>query len=458
MVLRDLFSIGQSGLRASQLGVRTASENVANVNTPGYSRRGLVLRPSRVTSIGALRIGAGVEPIGTSRILDATLDARVRSAGSRSAGSTAQSNVLAQAGVIFGDLEGSGATAALDEFFAALDLLASGPQDAAARSNVLAAASRFTETVNQYATEISSIQEGLTPEIEAQVQSVNRIASSLAELNRQIASESAPSNDLLDRRDQLLVELSEVVDFQVVELDNGGVNLILEGGYALLTDQVVNPLRTTNDNGLVGVEGLEAGVSRDLTGRLRSGSLGGLLRVRDEDLAQSLTELDRFVFDLANEFNLRHRAGFGLDGTGGRDFFVPLSGVEGAARSLSIDPGLDEDGLAAASDPTLVPGDNTNALSLAALRVDPLAGGSASPEALRGVIQSFSDRAFSARDRADGDSLAAEQLSGLRQAISGVSVDEELTTILQFQQSFQAAASIIRTADELTQEIILLKR
>ncbi|NJK89597.1 MAG: flagellar hook-associated protein FlgK, partial [Myxococcales bacterium] len=109
-------------------------------------------------------------------------------------------------------------------------------------------------------------------------------------------------------------------------------------------------------------------------------------------------------------------------------------------------------------DPALLPGDNTNALSLAALRLDTFLGGQTPADSLRTLLQEFGDRAFAANASASSDGIATAQLADLRQSLSGVSIDEEMTLLMQFRQSYSAAATIIRTADELTQEIIALKR
>jgi flagellar hook-associated protein 1 FlgK len=460
MVLFDILYIGQTGVRASQLGVRTASENVSNVNTPGYSRRQLLLSPSAISTRGSYQIGNGVDIVGTQRILDNALNARARDASTSAAGSSARSNILSQANVIFGDLEGGGASAALDEFFAALDLFAASPQDLTSRTNVIASAGRLTEAFNTYGRELLALQNGMGNEITARVDEVNRLGGIIADLNNRIGSEVNPSNDLLDRRDQAINELAEIVKIQVIESENGLKSIALEGGYGLVVGQNLNPLQAVATGTLVQVQGEEAGVARDLTSRLRGGTLGGLLRARDDDLGATLEALDQFVFDFVTELNTLHRTGFGLDGVGGRDLFVQPTAVDGAAQNMTLDPTVAGDPrlLAGAADATLIPGDNTNALALAEFRFTALAGGEEPADALRGLLQEFGDRAFSAAASAENDRFKAESYLNLRESISGVSIDEELTTLLQFQQSFQAAASIIRTADELTQEIIALKR
>lgn len=460
MVLYDIFYIGQQALRASQYGVRTASENVSNVNTPGYHRREVVLQASSLTSRGRLRIGHGVEVETTQRILDNTLNRRVRDAASKAASSGARSNILARANVVFGDLLGGGVSSNLDDFFASLDFLASNPQDATARTNVVGAAQRLAESINDYGHEIRALQQEVDPQIDAEVDEANRLAYEIAELNNEISRAVNPSNDLLDRRERLVDELSKTVGIDVIPSDDGAWDIALEGGYTLVAKDQVLPLRTVALNGKLMIEGRDGGGPRDLTGSIRRGELGGLLKARDEDLQATLNAVDQWTFDLVTEINTRHAAGFGLDGVSGRNLFVPPAGVGGAAADLEVAPDIvaDPGRLAAAGDPALVPGDNANALSLAAMRLEGFMGGLNPPDALRGVLQEFGDRAFSANAAAQSQGVAQAQLIDLKASLSGVSIDEEMTTLMQFRQSYQAAATIIRTADELTQEIIALKR
>lgn len=460
MVLYDIFYIGQQALRASQYGVRTASENVSNVNTPGYHRREVVLRASSLTSRGRLQIGHGVEVETTQRILDNTLNRRVRDAASKAAASGARSNILARANITFGDLLGGGASTNLDDFFASLDFLASNPHDATARTNVIGAAERLAESFNDYGHELRALQQELDPQIDAEVDETNRLAYEIAELNNKISRAVNPSNDLLDRREQLVDELGKTVGINVIPREDGAWDIALEGGYTLIAKDQVQPIRTVAIDGRLHIEGRDGGGPRDLTSVIRKGELGGLLEARDEDLQATLDEVNQFVFDLATELNARHAAGYGLDGVTGRSLFVPPATVDGAAANLEVDPDIlaDASRLAAAADPALLPGDNGNALSLASARIDGFMGGLNPPDALRSVLQEFGDRAYSANASAESQGIAAAQLVDLRSALSGVSIDEEMTTLMQFRQSYSAAATIIRTADELTQEIISLKR
>jgi flagellar hook-associated protein 1 len=458
-MVSSIFHIGQSGLRAGRTGVRVASENVANVNTPGYHRRVTVLQASRLRQVGNLRLGLGVEVRESQRVVDEALDRRLRSSIGQAAAQSSRSDVLDRANVILGDLEGAGVSSTLDEFFASLDLLAASPEDRVSRSNVLASAERFAESVNDVGRNLRAMRQELDPEVEAGVDEVNRLAAEVASLNEKISSRSRVSNDLLDRRARLVDQLSETVGATVIPGRNDVWNIAIEGGYTLVSGSRVQGLSTRPGvDGFVRIEGIDGAGTPDLTDRIRQGQLGGLLVARDEDLGATAQAYDDFVTELVNEVNARHSAGYGLDGVTGRNLFAPPAAVN-PAENLAVDPAVaaNPDAIAAARDPALLPGDNRAALDLAEVRLDPLASGQEPPDALRQVLQEFGDRAFAASASAESATLAADQLTNLQQSVSGVSVDEELATLMQFRQQFSAAATVIQTADELTREIIGLK-
>lgn len=459
-MVSSIFYIGQTGLRAGQTGVRVASENISNVNTPGYHRRTPIFEPGRTNPYGDLRLGSGVRVVESRRVVEEALDRRVRSTIGQAAASSARSDVLNRANVFLGDLENAGVSVALDDFFASLDLLAASPEDRVSRSNVIAAAQRLTESVNDVGRNLRVMRSEVDPELESTVDRVNQLAGEIAELNRRIGEDARISNDVLDRRAGLVDELSTLVGTTVTPGRSGMWNVSLEGGYTLVVGDQAQPLSALRGpDGFIQIEGRDAGGVRPLTERIRQGRVGGLLSARDDDLLATKQAYDQFITSLVNEVNTRHAAGFGLDGVGGRNLFTPPSATD-PAENLAVDPAIigNPDFIAAASDPARVPGDNRAALNLAELRISPLGGGQEPPDALRQVLQEFGDRAFAASSDADSKSLAADQLTTLQQQVSGVSIDEELASVIQFRQLFSAAATVIQTADELTRDIIGLKR
>ena len=463
--MAGLFSIlhlGNQSLQTSQFQIRTASENISNAGTPGFHRRTAIQRAGDPYRVGHLMYGTGAEVHGTQRSADETLDRRVRVLGSQARGAEVRSGLLARAGAVFGELSGGGAVAALDGFFGALDGLATAPGDQAARVRALSSAEHLAAEVRRYGAELRTQREELNADVASGVNTANRLAGQLAELNQQLGGETSPPADLLDRQAALLDELSGVMGIAVLRRPNGSVDVTMPpSGYGLVVGNETRPLSTqAGPDGLLRVNGRDPGGVRDLTGAVSGGSLGGTLRARDQDLAAVGAGLDRFAYELAGAVNAVHSAGFGTDGVGGRDLFAAPAQVAGAAEGLRLDAAVagNPAALAAATDPTRVPGDNRGALALAALRELPSVGGQTPGAALRAVLSDLGDRANGALVSATSSREAASHLEMMRESVSGVSIDEEMTSLLRFRQTYAAAAQIIRTADELIQNVIALKR
>ena len=458
--LTSLLYIGASGLSASQNGVQTASDNVANVDTPGFRRREAVQSTRPTYSIGGFSQGAGVEVQGTKRIVDDVLDRRVQRAGSEAGFSEARAGLLQQSEAIFADLEGYGISGAVDGLFGAFDQLATEPQDAGARQRVLEAADQLSQTVSFVASELTSQQLELDRRLEENVDRINDLSASIAQLNLLIGPQSDPPADLLDKRGAAITELSSLVGVNVVESDQR-VSVSLKGsGFGLVTDGVTRPLTASVQAGVAVISGERSGLTEDLTDSLAGGSLTGTVEVRNVDLQASLDSVDQFAFDFANAINAVHAAGYGTDAVNGRNLFSVSATADGAGLSLAVDAAVDgqPDRIAAATDPLLVPGDNRNALAMAQLRNATLAGGETPGATVRAILSDFGTRLSTATTSLEAHTASKVYLEELQANLSGVSLDEEMTRLIQYQQSYSAAARIIRTADELMQEVVALKR
>lgn len=461
MSLFSMLRVGQSGTRAAQYGVNVASENIANVNTPGYARRTAAQETGPSYRIGDLEFGMGAHTLNARRVVDETLTERTRRASAGASYAESRSGHLSRAEAIFSDLEGTGLAPAIDRVFDSFARLATNPQDRTARAETLASARDFAEQVNRYGTEVRNERLALNDEVRDQVDEINAIAQEVAELNTTIGAADPKPNDLLDRRDRLLDDLSSRVDVNILRLDDGQVSVSLRGGAALVHENHATALSvSTNVNGMLEVHQVSTGADRDLTGELRSGTLGGILAARDDDLGTIETQLDQYAYDFANAVNAVHAAGYGLDGVTGRNLFTAPTQVQGAAASLTVDAAVDgdPDAIAAATDPLLVPGDNRNATALAALKDQAVVGGQTPGAGFRGVLQELGDRMHSAQLSAESQGAARDHLMDLRTSLESVSLDEEMAALIQYRTAYQAAAQVIRTADELLQDTINLKR
>ncbi len=458
--LSSLLYVGASGLSASQHGVQTASDNIANVDTPGFHRRESIQSTRQTYTLGGLTQGAGVKVDGTKRFVDEALEQRLRDAKMDSGYAEARADVLRQAEVIFGDLDGFGMSNALDGLFSSFDRLAREPQDGGARQQVLDSAQQFVDDVSRVSDQIIDLQGELDVRIEDQVERINTLSGEIAQLNLQIGGLSDPPPDLLDKRDEVVSELGSLVGINVVQSEQRLAVSLQGSGFSLVVDGVTQKLSSSTTSGAAVITGDKNGIPLDVTTSITGGALTGTVEARNVDLQATADQVDQFVFDFANAINAVHAGGYGTDGVNGRNLFAVSATASGAAGTLELDAAVDgqPDLVAAATDPLLVPGDNRNALALAELRDVALAGGQTPGDTLRSVLSDFGSRLSIATTSAEARTAVEVHLEDMRSSVSGVNLDEEMTLLLQYRQSYAAAARVIQTADELMQEVVALKR
>ncbi|MEM9194168.1 MAG: flagellar hook-associated protein FlgK [Myxococcota bacterium] len=460
MSLFGLLNIGTTGMRTHQYGVQVHSNNATNAATEGYSRRRAQIDPLGPET-------AGSRARGQERITDPFVERRLLGARSAYGEADARSSTLESLDYLFADVEGN-LGQLLSELQTAFSDMADYPDDRAARTVVLSSLDEVVRSFNQTADELSLVRRNTNDRIVGEVDDLNAKLEDIASLSTQIGRDEGISNeeaaDLRDQRDQLIREVSEIVPVKVLEEDNGSISLLLGGSHALVSpDGSVNPLETSEDpvTGDIRLFRTTAGAQEDVTGLVDEGRVGGLIAARDGTLTETQTALDQLAFDLAAAYNTAHAAGVGLDGVGGRDLFEPLVGVDGAASLLrvSTDVAGVPDNLAAAQAGGALPGDNRNALALLAVGDQNTAlGGTATfQEGYGAILGSVGTAARTAMNNAEQTETGMAQIEALRAEVSGVSSDEEMVSLMQFQRAYQASLQVIQTADSLLAELINLR-
>jgi flagellar hook-associated protein 1 FlgK len=335
-----IFSIGNSALNAAYTALRTAGNNIANVNTPGYTRQTVVLTPQVGSFLGGSFVGQGVAVADVRRTYSDFLTGQAHQATSAAAQSDARATQLAQVAALFGN-SSNGIGAALDNFFGAAQDLTQRPGDSAVRQQMVSAgnllAQRFTDVGNR----LQEMRAGSDRQIRLETDVINRTAQEIAQLNDKIAlarGNGAMPNDLLDRRDAALRRLNESIRVTSIEQDDGSLNLFLGNGQPLVVGASANTFGLRVDP--VDPKQLQVGVTArggsflvvdaDAIG---GGRIGGLMQFRTQDLPAVENELGRMAVALASEFNTQHRLGNDAAGAPGENFFGPLTMTAIAART-----------------------------------------------------------------------------------------------------------------------------
>jgi flagellar hook-associated protein 1 FlgK len=437
-----------------QAGTQVAATNLTNVGTEGYSRKQASIRPE---------VGGGTNQ-GGRRVIEPFVERRLLSARSASGEASAESLSLSPLDTIFSDGEGS-LGSAIDNFQASLQEFSSRPSDMAVREQVLARAGQVSAAFKNVSAGLKQARSDANQRIAGSVDEVNQRLRQVASLGAQINKAEAgggEAGDLRDRRDVLVREIAERVPVTVIEQGSSSFSLMLAGSQQLVTpDGKVNELAVTDSSGDMRVTKMSAGQLIDVTSMLNTGSVGGQLKARDGALKQIEGKVDQLAFDFQSQYNNVQTSGFALNGNNGPPLYEPLTSVSGAASMIEISSDIAgrPDLLAAASDPTLLPSDNSNALAFTALTVAPIAlGGMTVTEALASLTGSAGMAVQTANQAETFASGALDQVSALRDSVSGVSSDEEMVSMMRYQRTYEASLQIIKVADEMMGELLNLRR
>lgn len=461
MALFAPLSIGRQALLANERAIGVTGHNISNVNTPGYSRQTPILNASRPDHQG---FGNGVELRSVLRSVDGFLEARGLSSASALAGATTGRQLLDRLQSLFpvGD-EGIGN--ALGEFFAAANDVANNPQDLAVRNQLIETGRTLAAQLRNAAGGIEQLQREADQRLGQAAFDANASLQDIAQLNREIiAAERGgrETNDLRDQRQTALGELAKQLSIQVVEQEGGGVNVFSASGQGLVIGTDAATLASELDPGELGLDGNPISrigiVARDggvisLSGDV-GGTIGTLLNLRDGTLADDAAALDQLATSLRDSVNAVQTNALGrdLDGNVGTAFF---SGTGAADFQVALD---DPRGIAAARGTNLA--DNANALALVSVaqQTFPALGGATLGDYFGSLHARVGQEARRADTAATIEENVSAGLAAQRDAVSGVSLDEEFTNLIRYQRGFQAAAQLINVSNVLLDDLIGLIR
>jgi flagellar hook-associated protein 1 FlgK len=430
------------------MGLDVVGQNLANINTPGYARRTLDL--AEVPPVGPTSAGRGVEVVAVRAMRDQLVDARLRREQGDSAYDSAMAEILGTVEAAIG-MPGSSLDAQLTAFFGAFTTLSNDPTSAVARDGVVregqALASAFQGLVGQ----LKTVQQDADASMRASVEEVNRLGAELADLNVHIASSSFDQEALRDRQGVILGRLGELADVAVLARADGGVDVTLRSGRALVLGEKSYAMDVT-PTGLATVS--QDGV--DITAELNGGRIGGLRQVRDTIIPGYLNSLDQLAFDLAGAVNAVHNTGFDAAGAPAGNFFATPAGLAGAAEALAVDPALVANSALVAASATGATGDNGIARQLAAMRDTKItAGGTQSAfGAWRSLAYAVGNDVAAARAAQTSHSQIVTQLQALQAQASGVSYDEEAAHLMRYQRAYEANARYFQTIND-TLEVLM---
>jgi flagellar hook-associated protein 1 FlgK len=456
--LFGVLSTGVSALLTQQRAINVTGNNIANVNTPGYSRQRLNLETSTPTQTGLGLMSFGVTSTGVERIYDRFLGVQLNNESANLGRWEAQKGMLDRVEVVFDESAGYGLNQALSDFWNSWQDLSLNPEGQTERSVAASASQGLADAIRKKYSDLEQVQKDIDTAVQGDVEAVNRLAAQIADLNQKIAHteiSGTNANDYRDSRDLALKQLSEIIDIKSFEDADGQVVVSVAGGRPLVENGNTWQLTTqTNADGHTDVLWPDVNDgSVNISGEITGGKLGGWLQTRDVKIASYQDQLDALAQGLMNEVNRLHAAGYGLDGTTGTDLF---SGTGAADMAVNADVLEDPNLIAASATAAGVPGNADQAIAVNALRTSlTMNGGTATFDTAANTL--VSQVGFDAQTARANESHQADMMTYLenyRESVSGVSLDEEMVNLVKFEAAYNAAAKMVSMADQMLDSLM----
>jgi flagellar hook-associated protein 1 len=494
------------GMTAQQSALFTIGQNVANASTPGYSRQTVnFVQTNAYPTVGMDReqipgqIGTGVTADSVTRVRESFLDSQYRGENNKLGYWQTKSDALNQMESVMNEPSDSGLSETMDQFWQSLQDLQVDPTNAGARSVVRQRGEAVADTFNYLSNSLTTIQQDQKAQLDQTVNQVNSLVNQLSQVNQQIGSVEPHGylpNDLYDERDRLLDQLSSLVNIKVDYVSSGGnanpkaegqavVKLIDDNGSEagiLVSNNGSNKLNVSYDGVNNSVKTISVGDSKMDVNQLNS---TGKLKSQIESYGfekdgkatgtytDMLSKLDSLAYNFAQEFNKVHEAGFSPNEISSKtsqniDFFsdknnTSISNQNGFASriqlSQDIQDSLDNIATAGGTDPaTATLGDASNVSALAGVINEKLPYGGDGQSDFRtyyqNVIGGMAVDTQEATNMTQNSTTLQQSVDQKRQSVSSVSLDEEMTNMIQFQHAYEASARMITLQDQLLDKII----
>jgi flagellar hook-associated protein 1 FlgK len=475
MALLNVFQAGKSGLATSKAGISTAGHNIANAGTEGFSRQRAVSEAEvtqQVAGQGGPYAGRGSRLSRVERINDEYLEKQLRDGTKNLAYSEEKQVFLNQIEDVFNEMNGDGLNRLVARFFNDFRKLSTDPNNEAIRQAVRESSNAMVKDFRRLSSEMEQIRNHLDNRIDGNMKEFTVLAQELAELNNKIRIaeiQGSPANDLQDRRDVMLKKMSSFVDVSITKDNNGMVNVDIRGVGPVVTGPNFEKFHIGRAQAQPDMGSIENSLqiarsphsTQYITDRFNNGKMGALIEVRDKSVSMVLERLDQLAYAISSAVNEIHEKGFTLDGKTGIKFFDASGGPTGMAQRISLSSHVrDSVGNIATGLQPNAPSDNRNALAIANLQNIHFMnnGRTTADDFYNSIVTDIGVTSSRNNEILTQNKSIISQLGKMREQVSGVSIDEETTNLMQFQHAYDASAKVIKTADEMLDTILSLRR
>lgn len=425
----------------------TISNNITNANTPGYAKQTQTLIPMPFDPSGGLPGGVAAGPLLNSR--SEYIEQAVRNQQTSLGNAQQRAGDLNQVQPLFSLTSTSGIANSLNKFFNSISQLTVNPNDEVSRQAVINQAGDLAQNINQSAAGITQVSTNVSSQTGVVITQINQLASQVASINQRYRSNTAAQHDESLDTDlhNTLENLSSLANISVIRSNDGSYNVYLGGQVPLVLGDATSQVTAASTP--AGTTILDAH-GNDVTSQINGGQLGALIQEKNTTLPGYLADLNVLAQSLADNVNGTLAGGVDQNGaTPAVNLFNYSAG--GAASSIAVS-NITPDQIAAAS--AGAPGGNGNAVALSQLATAPVVNGYTFTEFYGNLGSRVgSDVASAQQDHTQAqDQLTAAQSQ--RTAISGVDLNEEATTLLQYQQAFQAVGKLVGVLDSLSETVL----
>lgn len=470
--LGSLMDVGRRSMQNSQTGLRTVAHNIANRSTEGYSRQRVDLQHNPPVGDLGKRVGTGARVANIESIRNNYLEKQIEQETQKLGFQNSSADGLVRVEQIYNEQANKGLNRFVAEFFNGFRELTNSPESVAVRTLVKEAASALTEDFQRIHNQLRDVQKDLDFQIKAEVTEINGMTEEIADLNSKISAvemQGAPANDERDRRNLLLKQLGEKLNIKYAENEEGIVTVmagqtgVLVSGFEAmkLSVQASHGKNSRPGSSEIFFHPSETLTPVNLTKQITGGKIGGALDVRDRVIEGLLDKNDALAFTIATEVNKAHIEGVDRYSKPGVLFFDLLTDQKDAAANIKLNAQIQKDvGRIAAGYEVGGPGDNRVAHKIAGIQFQSVMSNNSANiddfyNSMVGEVAVFTKQTNMRREHHDN---IVKQLGNIRESISGVSLDEETTKMIEMQKAFDASARVIRTADELFDTVLNLKR
>ncbi len=448
----NLLEIARRALSSQQIALTTTGHNIANANTENYSRQRVEMQSTNPSQKYEFLIGTGVDVNAIKRVSDQFVNAQLNQQQQSLGWLETMESKFTQLEEALGEPSDVGLSAAINTFFDSWNNLANNPDDMSARDIVLNSAQDLAQQFNSISERLTDLQNNMQQEFSNSVDEFNSLAKQVAHINVELASRSnsSDSGDLLDRRDTLLRRMSELADVKISESDNGQVMLSLNGKVFLQRNNYIEIEMSGQGSTLADLRWSDSNAPVNL----QNGIMAALANFHDEIIPQAVDDIDSLAVSIANNINSIHETGYGLDGNTNSQFF---SYESTSAANIKVDPNIAADVTKIAASSDLEGGNGDLALQISQIQDQSFKINNKTTtftDYFGSMIASLGNSKKEATANKQGQQLFIGQLEQDRQAISGVSLDEEMANLIKYQKAYQAAARLVTAANDMADTVL----